>query len=132
MYNYNNPYLNNYYSNQNNSYSNNLTQTPLQYPTTSLIFVNGFNDVKDYIISLNSTIYFKDSNSDKIFIKSCDNTGKVSLKAYKLAEITENDNTTTLKQEDFVKISDFKALQEDFNNLKALITKNSENKGVEQ
>lgn len=135
---YNNPYYNNYYqtattpqySNYGNTQSS-MQNTQAQYSTIPLTFVNGIEGAKAYIVPPNSTIYLRDSDSDMLFIKSSDPMGRSYLKTYKLEEIDENMTSRTFKQEDYVKMSDFKALQEDFNTLKATITQMNESKGVE-
>lgn len=123
MFNYpnSNPYLNNYTQ---------QTQTP--YPATQLFFVNGIKGVHDYIVPLNSTIYFKDSDSDKIFVKSCDNMGRTYLKAYKLSEINENEPIEVKNVENYVKMSDFKALETKFDELQQIINDITKSEGVEQ
>lgn len=128
MFNYanSNPYLSNYQQ-------SNMNQQPqMQYPTTPMFFVNNINEARDYIMPLNSTLYFKDRDNNMLYIKSSDQMGRSIFKTYKLEEVDVNQNSKSFKQEEFVKISDFKALQEEFNSLKSLITKKDENKGVEQ
>ena len=130
---YNNPYMNGYYQ-QTPQYSNNYgsTQTTqAQYSMIPLTFVNGIEGAKAYIVPANSTIYLRDSDSNMLFIKSSDPMGRSYLKAYRMEEIDENQTSMSFKQEDYVKISDFRALQEDFNTLKATITQMNESKGVE-
>lgn len=131
------PYYNNYYQSSTPQYTNygnaqtSMQSSQAQYSTIPLTFVNGIEGAKAYIVPPNSTIYLRDSDSDMLFIKSSDPMGRSYLKAYKLEEVDENMTSKSFKQEDYVKISDFKALQEDFNTLKATITQMKESKGVE-
>lgn len=63
------------------------SQPQVQQPTyTPLTFVNGIEGAKAYIIPINSTIYLRDSDSDKIFIKSSDSQGRLTLRTYRLIE----------------------------------------------
>lgn len=82
QYGYGNYGYNNYYSNQQQ-----VAQPQVQQPTyTPLTFVNGIEGAKAYIIPINSTIYLRDSDSDKIFIKSSDSQGRLTLRTYRLIE----------------------------------------------
>ncbi len=90
---YNNNY-NSYGYGGNYGYNNYYNQAPVQptqtqqnQPTyTPLTFVNGIEGAKAYIIPINSTIYLRDSDSDKIFIKSSDSQGRLTLRTYRLIE----------------------------------------------
>ena len=69
------------FSGYNYGYNQNMNYTPL-------IFVNGLDGAKSYIISgFNQIVYLKDTESDLLFIKSSDAMGKLYLKAYKLNEV---------------------------------------------
>lgn len=82
QYGYGNYGYNNYYPNQQQA-----SQPQVQQPTyTPLTFVNGTEGAKAYIIPINSTIYLRDSDSDKIFIKSSDSQGRLTLRTYRLIE----------------------------------------------
>ena len=105
MPNYNNPYINNYggYYPQNNysqpSYNNYNYQpmmaqqqmSQIQQPNyLPLTYVNGEEGAKAYIVSPNTTIYLRDSDSNKLFIKSSDSNGKYTIEGYELVKIGEN------------------------------------------
>ena len=91
---YNNNNYNSYGYGGNYGYNNYYNQAPVQptqtqqnQPTyTPLTFVNGIEGAKAYIIPINSTIYLRDSDSDKIFIKSSDSQGRLTLRTYRLIE----------------------------------------------
>jgi len=69
-----------------NNFNNNFTQT-YSPSTIPLIFVNGIEGAKSYILSgLNQTVYLKDNSSDLLFIKYSDNTGMIYFKTYHLVE----------------------------------------------
>ena len=105
MANYNNPYTNTYggyypqssYSqpNYNNSYNYQpmMAQQPMpqiQQPNyLPLTYVNGEEGAKAYIVSPNTTIYLRDSDSNKLFIKSSDSNGKYTIEGYELVKIGE-------------------------------------------
>ncbi len=76
----------------NYGYNQNMNYTPL-------IFVNGLDGAKSYIISgFNQIVYLKDTESDLLFIKSSDAMGKLYLKAYKLNEVNL-DEISGIKQQ---------------------------------
>lgn len=85
------------------------SQQNLNY--SPLIFVNGIEGAKNYIISgFNQIVYLKDNESDLLFIKSSDAVGKVYLKAYKLTEVNvdeisgiKNNKSSFVSQETFNK-----------------------------
>ena len=138
MFNYNNPYLNTYngyypqpYNNvqmPNNNLNNNY-QTQAQQNTNNvpnqqttympLTFVNNIDEVNKIIVNPNTSIYLRDNNSNKLFIKSCDSTGKYTLKTYELVEINENTQKKANEQQkditkDFISKDDLKAIEEKF------------------
>lgn len=67
------------------------SQSQQQASYIPLTFVNGIEGAKAYIVSPNSTIYLRDSDSDKIFIKSSDAQGRLMLRTYRLVEVNENE-----------------------------------------
>lgn len=139
MFNYNNPYLNNYggsyysqqpYGNMQPSQSNNsnnysqqpsqqnnglgATNQPIYMPLT---FVNGIEEVNKFIVQPNCSAYLRDNNSNRLYIKSCDSTGKYNLKIYDLLDVTENAQNSQIDQpkidiNNFISKDDFKALEE--------------------
>lgn len=52
-----------------------------------LVFVNGVEGAKGYVMNANQILYLKDCDSDTLFIKSADSIGRCDLKAYSLTEI---------------------------------------------
>lgn len=94
---YNNNYNNygyggyGYNSNYYNPTPNAPTQSQQQASYIPLTFVNGIEGAKAYIVSPNSTIYLRDSDSDKIFIKSSDAQGRLMMKAYHLVEMNDDE-----------------------------------------
>lgn len=128
MPNYNNPYMNNYtgyypqqsYSQPNYNYGY-QTQPQIaqqnQPMFMQLTFVNGLEEAKSYIVAPNSSIYLRDNNSNKLYIKSCDNTGKSSLEEYELTKSNEKtpNSSEKIDYNQFVTRSLFDALKEEFN-----------------
>ena len=127
MPNYNNPYMNNYggYYPQNSyqqptynyGYQNQtqMAQQP-QSMFMQLTFVNGLDEAKSYIVTPNSSIYLRDNNSNKLYIKSCDNTGRSSLEEYSLVKTTEkgSNSSESIDYNQFVTNSVFQSMKEEF------------------
>ena len=68
------------------------TQSQQQASYIPLTFVNGIEGAKAYIVSPNSTIYLRDSDSDKIYIKSSDAQGRLMMRTYRLVEVNDRDD----------------------------------------
>ena len=127
MANYNTPYMNNY----GNYYPNNSYQQPTYnygYQTQpqmaqqtqpmfmQLTFVNGLDEAKSYIVAPNSSMYLRDNNSNKLYIKSCDNTGRSSLEEYNLVKSTEkgSNSSESVYYNQFVTTSVFQSMKDEF------------------
>lgn len=107
MQNYYNPYQNNY------GYQNYQPQQQMQMPrqnNTIFVFVNGIDEARTYILSPNQTAYLLDNNSNHLFIKKADMSGRYVMEDYILTK-AEQEN------EDFVKKSDLLQLQNQINAL---------------
>lgn len=127
MPNYNNPYnYGGYY--QQNSYQQpsynygyqNQTMPQMAQQTQpmfmQLTFVNGLEEAKSYIVAPNSSIYLRDNNSNKLYIKSCDNTGRSSLEEYNLVKSSEkgSNSSENIDYNQFVTTSVFQAMKDEF------------------
>lgn len=131
MPNYNNPYMSNYsgyypqsnYSQPNYNYGyQNQTMPQMAQQTQpmfmQLTFVNGLEEAKSYIVAPNSSIYLRDNNSNKLYIKSCDNTGRSSLEEYNLVKSAEkgSNSSESIDYNQFVTNSVFQSVKEEINN----------------
>lgn len=94
---YNNPY-------QNYGYQN-YTPQPKMSSNALFAFVNGVEEARAFIVSPNQIVYLLDNNSSHLFIKKADMQGRYLMEDYILTK-AEQENT------DFVKKSDFDALQQ--------------------
>ena len=80
---------------------------PTNYQRNYYTFVNGLDGAKAYPIMPNQSLMLMDSENPVCYMKSADNTGKPTLKCYKLVEIPEKElikvpvdpNTEALKNE---------------------------------
>lgn len=111
----------------NSNYYNPTSQQHASY--IPLTFVNGIEGAKAYIVSPNSTIYLRDSDSDKIFIKSSDAQGRLMMKTYRLVEI--NDNEPKQQTQDFTSFAtkdDLKAVEERIDKLQSVLEEKEEGK----
>ena len=61
------------------------------YQRNYYTFVNGLDGAKSYPIMPNQTLMLMDSENPVCYMKAADNTGKPSLKCYKLVEIPERE-----------------------------------------
>lgn len=132
MFNYNNtPYYNPYAPNYNGTtpyqtQNNIMAQQPTYTP---LVFVNGIEGAKKYIVQPNTTIYLKDNDSDKLFIKYCDAQGRSMLRIYDLVELDEQGNkkivapVQEIDTEQFITKDTFKAMEIKLNKLQTAVDK---------
>lgn len=91
QYGYGNYGYNNYYYPNQQQVAQPQMQQQIQQPNyLPLTYVNGEEGAKAYIVSPNTTIYLRDSDSNKLFIKTSDNNGKYTIEGYELVKIGEN------------------------------------------
>lgn len=99
MQNYYNPYQNNY------NYQN-YPQQQMNMPRQStgvFAFVNGVEEARAYIVQANQTAYLLDNNSNHLFIKKADMSGRYIMEDYILTR-AEQDNAEYVKKTDFAQL----------------------------
>jgi hypothetical protein len=94
--NYYQPYQNNY------QYQQPSYQQPMQRNMFALI--NGIEDVRTFIVQPNQIVYLLDTTSNHFYIKKADMSGRYVIEEYLLVKAEQEQN-------DYVKKSDFQALQ---------------------
>ena len=108
------PTNNNNYQTQNQQSSANV---PAQQPTyMPLTFVNSIEEVNKFIVSPNNSVYLWLNSGDKLFIKSCDSTGRYNTETYDLSKCNENSPKKANEQQkdfskDFVSKQEFKEIE---------------------
>ena len=123
-----NQYLNAspYLQNQNYNIPNN------QQINNNIIWVNGEAEAKNYLVAPNTTIPLWDTESHKIYLKSSDSAGMPSIKILEYTVKEKNSNPLTTdqiekKQDEYVKLDDFKKLQKELDNLKEELKEKANN-----
>ena len=100
-YSYNNygNYGNPYFQQPNNYYGSTQFQQPVQQQPTQnnyvipMMYVNGLVGAKAHYMGTNQIVYLRDSEDDSIlYEKKSDNVGKYYLRAFKLQEMTLDNN----------------------------------------
>lgn len=120
--NYNNPYnqypyINNNYGYQQPTYQPTY-QPQYQQPQQSYIpltFVSGIEGAKAFIVAPNQVVFLKDSDSDLIFQKKADAQGKYEMKAFHMTEVNSDNNTVT-NSSNYITKNDLNALESIFTN----------------
>lgn len=86
-----------------------------------ILTVNGMQEARDFKIFNNESVLLMDTQEDIVYVKQCDEIGKMSLKVYECKDITE----TYEKKNSPANISreDFESLVTQINELKGLVTK---------
>lgn len=110
MYNYQNFPYNNAYGGFNGNQYNYIpnSQNGLQGQIKSLTRVNGLEGAKAFQVMPRETVALFDGNDDIFYIKSADDGGFPTIKAYRFAEI---DLTGTKPTNDYVTKSEFEELR---------------------
>ena len=105
------------------------TQQPAQPTIQSMIWVNGLNDAKNYLIAPNSAVTLWDSNSPVVYLKQADASGKPSMKIYDLVERNQRPVQATQAQAvEYAPLSRLEALEA---RLDALAATKTEKEDVE-
>lgn len=110
MFNYQNLPYNNAYGGFNGNQYNYIpnSQNGLQGQIKSLTRVNGLEGAKAFQVMPRETVALFDGNDDIFYIKSADDGGFPTIKAYRFAEI---DLTGTKPTNDYVTKSEFEELR---------------------
>lgn len=115
MYNYQNFPYNNAYGGFNNNQYNYMpnAQNGVQGQIKSLTRVNGIEGAKAYQVMPRETVALFDGNDDIFYVKSADDGGFPTIKAYRFSEI---DLTGAKPTNDYVTKSEFEELKKEVQN----------------
>lgn len=90
-----------------------------------IITVNGFQDAKDFKVCNGESIILMDANEDIIYIKRCDEIGKVNMSVYRCTDITEQyekENTSAN-----ISKADFENLVKTISEMRAMLGRGTKN-----
>lgn len=101
-----------------------MPYTAQNQPTNDFIWVQGEAGAKAYLIAPNATVTLWDSESPTIYIKSADSNGMPSMRTLDFIERFQNAPKSPQTHEcqcgkDFVRVTDFQALEAKFEALQA-------------
>lgn len=115
MFNYSNLPYNNAYGGFNSNQYNYIpnSQNGLQGQIKSLTRVNGIEGAKAYQVMPRETVALFDGNDDIFYVKSADDGGFPTIKAYRFSEI---DLTGAKHTNDYVTKSEFEELKKEVQN----------------
>ena len=115
MFNYSNLPYNNAYGGFNSNQYNYIpnSQNGLQGQIKSLTRVNGIEGAKAYQVMPRETVALFDGNDDIFYVKSADDGGFPTIKAYRFSEI---DLTGAKPTNDYVTKSEFEELKKEVQN----------------
>lgn len=122
-----NPYLNNY---------NNLQQynNQAQQQNNGIIWVQGIEAAKSYLVAPNNTVQLWDSESQSIYIKSADASGLPTIKVldYTIRE-TEPKQTAVLDNKvEYVTREELKVLESQINALQKMLGEKEDDESIIQ
>lgn len=86
-----------------------------------IITVNGLNEAKDFKLNNGESVVLMDSNDDVIYVKQCDEIGKVTMNVYKCINITEEFEKKNTPAN--VSKAEFDALVQSISELKTMMNK---------
>lgn len=130
-------YGNNYYPQYSLNAQQRLQQMEQQYPqfaqqnvqlpqqNVSWIPVNGVQGAKDHIVQPGQTVWMMDNNAPVFYVKSADNMGTSSFKAYRFEEI-QPDAPQQPDMSGYVTRDEFNKLKEALNSIEMAIQKDGE------
>ena len=99
-------------------------QNPIAQATNDIIWVQGLEGAKSFLVSPNNTVTLWDSESPTIYVKSADMNGVPSMRILDFTERTANVPKTPIEHtcqcgDNFVTKEQFKALENKFEDLTA-------------
>lgn len=91
--------------------------TPTPQMSNDMIWVQGLAGAKAYLVAPNTTVTLWDSESETIYLKSCDSNGMPSMKILDIKERVENapkspSNEVDNSTKEFALVDDLKGLEE--------------------
>ena len=104
------------------------------FNSSNRIWVQGVQGAKMYLVAPNSSVYLWDSESQRIYVKSADASGKPSIKVIKYiimedAEPKQAENATNEPQTKYVTLEQFEGLKEELRALQGKMKNTNNNKG---
>ena len=105
---------NNYYGSQ---YGNQYQQSQNQ----SIIWVQGENGAKAFLVAPGSSVLLMDSDSSCFYIKSADATGMPTLRTFEYKE--KQTVETPVQTDEYVKKADFEGLYNEYKQLRDEVSK---------
>lgn len=91
-----------------------------------IITVNSLNEAKDFKLNNGESVVLMDSNDDIIYVKQCDEIGKVTMNVYKCINITEEFEKKNTPAN--VSKADFDALVQSITELKSMMNNKGGNR----
>lgn len=92
---------------------------PMQQPSNSVIWVQGEEGAKAYMVAPGNTVQLWDSENPVIYLKSADMSGVPSMRIFDLVERTAARIPQNTQNNDFITRAEFSALEERINALTA-------------
>lgn len=104
------PYLPNYLQQQ---FMPTIQNNQVQQQNNNIIYVQGIEGAKSYLVGSNNTVILWDSDNPVIYIKSADATGRPNIKIldYTVRETESNQISFNDKKVEYATIEDIKCLE---------------------
>lgn len=112
----------------NNSYITAGPKNSSSLQNTGIIWVNGVEGAKGYIIQPNSSVVLMDSEQDYFYLKTANDAGIASIRVFEFKEKQQNNINTNINIEDqlknYVSKEEFERLQNTLNDIINLLNNN--------
>lgn len=105
------PYLQNYQQQQ--QFMPTIQNNQVQQQNNNIIYVQGIEGAKSYLVGSNNTVILWDSDNPVIYVKSADATGRPNIKIldYTVRETESNQIPFNDKKVEYATIEDIKCLE---------------------
>lgn len=96
----------------------------------NFIYVNGYNQVQEYVVRPNQRLYFLDNNDNYMYVKEANNFGIATTETYEIKKVENVPVVQPIQNppQDIITREEFESLQKQLNDLQTKLN-NQSNKG---
>lgn len=98
-----------------------VPSSPVQSQRREIISANGYQEAKDFRLDRGESIILLDANANIVYLKECDDIGKISLKVFDCKDITEQYSLQNTPAN--ISKAEFEGLKQAMQEIKTLLTR---------
>ena len=110
------PYQNQYYTQMAQAYAPQNNLAPMQQNNNGLIWIQGEQAAKSYLVAPNTTVLLMDSETSRFYLKSSDASGMPMLRVFEYKETTQGPEQKA-DLSSFATKAEFEAFRDEVNGL---------------